>query len=200
MKLKTMLLVCGVAAGLCLGAGSLLAQPDDGTGPGGPGGGGPGGFGGGRGGFGGGRGGFGAGGNFDPAQFQQQMQQMIMDQDRQSLGITNDDEWAVIQPLIQKVLDAQQALATVGGMGMRGGGRGGRGGAGAFGAQASEEQQSLQQALANNAPIAQVKDALAKYRAARKVKQANLETAQANLQKVLTTRQEAQAVLLGLLP
>ena len=37
-----------------------------------------------------------------------------MDTARQSLEITNDDEWSVIQPLIQKVLDAQQALGTTG--------------------------------------------------------------------------------------
>ena len=106
-------------------------------------------------------GGFG-GGNFDPAQMQQQMRQGTLDQDRLSLAITNDDEWAVIQPLIQKVMDAQQALGNAGGMGGRGN-RGGRGGPGGIGAQASEEQLSLQQALANNAPIAQIRDLLAKY-------------------------------------
>jgi len=184
-----MLGVWGAVAGLCLCAGSLLAQNDNTGAPGAPGGfggpGGPGGFG---------------GGNFDPAQLQQQMQQRLLAQDRQSLVITNDDEWSVIQPLIQKVLDAQQALNSAGAMGMRGGGRGGRGGAGGVGAQASEEQQSLQQALANSAPIAQIKDLLAKYRAARKAKQDSLEAAQANLKKVLTVRQEAEAVLLGLLP
>jgi hypothetical protein len=192
MKLKTILSVCGVAAGLCLGAGCLLAQPDNGGGPGGPGG-----FGGG------GPGGFGGGGNFDPTQIQQQMQQRIMTQDRQSLAITNDDEWAVIQPLIQKVMDAQQAVGNGGAMmGMRGGGRGGRGGggAGAFGAATSEELLSLQQALVNNAPIAQVKDSLARYRASVKAKQDALEAAQSALKKVLTVRQEAQAVVLGLLP
>jgi hypothetical protein len=126
------------------------------------------------------------------------MRQRTLDQDRLSLAITNDDEWAVIQPLIQKVMDAQQALGNAGGMGGRGN-RGGRGGPGGFGAQASEEQLSLQQALANNAPLAQIKDLLAKYRAARKVKQDGLEAAQANLKKFLPVRQEAEAVLLGLL-
>ena len=197
MKLKTMLGVCGVAAGLCLCGGSLSAQNDNGGAPGGPGGfggGGPGGFGGG------GPGGFG-GGAFDPTQFQQQMQQQMMAQYKDSLFVTNDDEWAVIQPLIQKVMDAQQAVG--GGMGMRMGGRGGRGGrgggAGFGGAQTSEEQLTLQQAIDNNVPAAQIRAALAKYRAARKAKQDNLETAQANLKKVLTARQEAEAVILGLL-
>jgi hypothetical protein len=142
---------------------------------------------------------------------QQQMQQRMLEQDRQSLNITNDAEWAVIQPLIQKVMDARQE-ANTGGMGMRGfggpgggfggfgGGRGGPGGPGGFGPQASDEQQALQKALDDNAPVAQIKDALTKYRAAQKAKQAKLEAAQANLKQVLTVKQEAQAVLLGLLP
>ncbi len=199
MKLRTMLGICGVAAGLGLCGGSLLAQNDNGGAPGGPGGfgggGGPGGFGGG------GPGGFGAGGNFDPALMQQQRQQQMMAQYKDSLFVTNDDEWAVIQPLIQKVMDAQQAVGS--GMGMRMGGRGGRGGrggaAGFGGAQTSEEELTLQQAIDNNVPAAQIRAALAKYRAARKAKQDNLETAQANLRKVLTARQEAEAVILGLL-
>jgi hypothetical protein len=222
-----MLGVCGLATALCLSAGSLLAQNDNGGGPGGPGG--AGGFGGGpggRGGFGGGGpggpGGFGGGfggGNFDPAAFQQQMQQRLLTQDRETLAITNDDEWAVIQPLIQKVMDAQQALGTGGGMfGRMGGGRGrggaiagvaggapgaapggAAGGAAAMGPEVSDEQQALQQAINSNAPAAEIRKALAAYRASRKVLQDNLETAQNNLRKVLTIKQEAQAVLLGLL-
>jgi hypothetical protein len=58
----------------------------------------------------------------------------------------------------------------------------------------------LQKALDDKAPVEQIKDALAKYRAARKDKQARLEAAQASLKSVLTAKQEAQAVLLGLLP
>ena len=48
--------------------------------------------------------------------------------------------------------------------------------------------------------MAEVRDALAKCRATRKDKQAKLEAAQNNLKSVLSTKQEAQAVLLGLLP
>ena len=39
---------------------------------------------------------------------------------------------------------------------------------------------------------------MAKYKAAQKIKQAKLEAAQADLKKVLSTKQEAQALLLGL--
>lgn len=185
-----------LAAALCLCAGNLQAQDDNGGGPGGPppgqpGEGGPGGPGdsGGPGGpppgnFGNGGGGTGAG--FDPAQFEQRM----LEQTRKSLNITNDDEWAAIQPLIQKVMDARREA----------GGPGGPGGRGRPGAQASAEQQTLQKAVEDGVPVSQIKDALAKYRAARKEKQAKLEAAQTNLKNVLSARQEAQAVLLGLLP
>jgi hypothetical protein len=198
----------GLAAFLCLCTGNLQAQDDNGGGPGGPppgqpGDGGPGGPGdsGGPGGpagpppgdFGDGGPG-GPGGGFDPAQFQQR----IMEQIRRSLNVTNDDEWAVIQPLVQKVTDTRREAGGGGGMGMPG--PGGPGGRGRPGAQASSEQQALQKAIDDGAPMPQIKDALAKCRGARKDKQAKLEAAQTNLKKVLSIKQEAQAVLLGLLP
>ena len=62
----------------------------------------------------------------------------------------------------------------------------------------SPEQEALQKAIDDNAPAAQVKDLLAKYKAAQQAKQAKLEAAQDELKAVLTTRQEAQAYLLGL--
>jgi len=79
-----------------------------------------------------------------------------------------------------------------GGPGGPGGGRGGM-----FG-QPSAEQESLQKALDDNAPASQIKDLLAKYKASQKAKQAKLEAAQEDLKKVLTSKQEAQAFLLGL--
>jgi hypothetical protein len=173
----------------------LAGAQDDGGGPGGPGGpgdmggpGGPGDMGGGPGGPG------GPGGNFDPAQFQQRM----LDQTRETLNITNDEEWSAIEPLIQKVMDARRAAAQAGGMGMRG--FGGRGGPGGAGAQSDAELESLQKLLTDQAPTPQVNAALTKYRAAHKEKQAKLEAAQAALKSVLSIRQEAQAVVMGLLP
>jgi len=183
--------VCGITAALFLAAGNVLAQNDNGGGP--PGGGA---FGGGGPPGGGGPG----GGNFDPAQFQQRM----MDRIKEQLAFTNDTDWDAVKPLVQKVMDSRREVGTGGGMGrMFGGGRNGGGGnqggpgGGMFG-QPSPEQNALQKALDDNAPVAQIKDLLAKYKASQKVKQAKLEEAQANLKKVLTVRQEAQAALLGL--
>jgi hypothetical protein len=147
----------------------------------------------------------GGGGNFDPAQ----MQQRIMDNAREQLGLTNDTDWNAIQPLVQKVMDARRDTMG-GGMG-RLLGRGNRGGnnnnanannnggrRGGFGGTPSPEAEALQKAVDDNAPTAQVKAALAKYHASQKDKQAKLVQAQENLRKVLTVKQEAQAALLGL--
>jgi len=195
MKLNKILTVCAVAATLCLSADTLLAQAD-----GGGGGGGGGGFGGGGGRFGGG------GGNFDPAQFQQQMQQRQIDNIRTQLGLTNDTDWNAIQALVQKVLDDKRALGTAGNgmVGFGGGGRrGGQGGGNRFAnlmGQPSLEQQALQKAVDDDAPPAQIKDALDKYEAAQKTRLTTLATDQETLRSVLTAKQEAAATLLGLLP
>jgi Spy/CpxP family protein refolding chaperone len=181
MKIGTILGICGMAAALGLSAGSLQAQDNT------------------NGGGGQGRRG-GGGGNFDPAQFQQRM----MDNVRDRLAFTNDTDWAAVQPLIQKVFDARRDVGVPGmGMMRRGGGGGGdnaQGGrrGGFFGAP-SPEAEALQKAIDDNAPAAQVKALLEKYRAARKDKEAKLAQAQEDLRKVLTARQEAQAALLGLL-
>lgn len=188
MKVNQLLTICGIAAALCLSAGSVSAQNDNGGG------------GGGR------RGGGGGGGNFDPAQMQQRMMERVHDE----LGFTNDTEWNAVQPLVQKVFDAQRD-ARSGGMGrMFRGNRGGNGGNGAnanaggggrggFFGQPSPEAEALQKAIDDNAPKAQIKASLEKYQASQKAKQAKLVTAQENLRKVLNTKQEAQATLLGLL-
>ena len=68
----------------------------------------------------GGGGGFGRRGNFDPAQFRQQM----MDDIKTQLGAT-DDEFKALQPKIEKVFDDTRQLRAAQAMGF-GGGRGGR--------------------------------------------------------------------------
>jgi hypothetical protein len=192
MKLNRILLWCGIAAALCVSAGNLAAQDnqsDNNNGGGrrrdrGPGG----------------------GGNYDPAQFQQR----IMERTREGLGFTNDTDWNAVEPLVQKVMDARRDVGFGGGMGGRmfGGGRN-RGGdnasndqgnrRGGFFGQPSPEAEALQKAIEANAPAAQIKDLLAKYKTSQKAKQAKLEQAQADLRKALSVKQEAQATLTGLL-
>jgi hypothetical protein len=145
-------------------------------------------------------------GNFDPAQFQQQRLERIQEQ----MGVTDEAEWKAIRERVQKVFDAQTAVVGYRGRGgffgrggrgggdNAGGGGGRRGGFAGFGAP-SPELEALQNAIQNNAPSEQIKSALEKYRNARKAKEASLEKAQAELQKVLTVKQEAVAVTNGLL-
>lgn len=176
------LAMTGVAAGLCLGMNQGLAQNNGG--------------GGGR-------------RNFDPAQFQQRM----MERYKEVLEVNSDDEWKALEPLVQKVMDARmQAMAGMG-RGMfgprRGGGgpggdnaqadQGGQRPRGPFGQPPSPEAEALQKAIDAKAPKAEIKAALAKYVETRKAKEADLQKAQDDLRKVLTSRQEAIATLHGLL-
>ena len=192
MKLNRIITLCAITTTLALSAGMLFAQDNGGQG--------------GQGGGqrrnrqgGGGPGGPGGGGNFDPAQ----MQQRMMDRIQENLGFTNDTpEWDAVKPLVQKVMDARRDVGF-GGMGRmfgrnRGGDQGGGNNRGGGFGQTSPEQDALQKALDDNAPAGQIKDLLAKYKAAQKAKQAKLEAAQADLKKVLTTKQEAEAYLMQL--
>jgi len=140
-------------------------------------------------------------GNFDPSQFQQRM----MDRYRERLEITDDTEWKAIQPLIQNVVDARASIGP-GGRGTFG--RGGRRGSDANASTQSQPRdparvnpaaEALQKAIDSKAPPAEIKAAMARYLEYRKGKQADLERAQAALRAVLSSRQEAIAVMSGLL-
>ena len=143
--------------------------------------------------------------NMDPQQIQQMMQQRMMDYFRQQLAVTNDDEWGVIQERLSKVMKLRTEALMSGGAGMMAGMRrnGGNGGAGFRGFQALSQPDptadSLRNAIDNNAPNAQVKAALDKFRDSQKQKQAELAKAQEDLRSVLTVRQEAALVLGGML-
>jgi Spy/CpxP family protein refolding chaperone len=179
-KLNQMLLLAGAALTLCLSTGRLVAQdqPPQRRG----------------------------GGNFDPEQARQRM----MDRYKEQLDVKDDAEWKLISERIEKVTTARREVGFGGGGGFGRGGRGGPGGGGpgggqaaggrgAFGGEPSPEAQALQKAIEAKAPADELKSKLAKFREARKVKEANLEKAQEDLRKVLTPRQEAVAVLAGLL-
>lgn len=186
MKLNRIITLCSVAATLAISATSLLAQDNGGD----------------QGGQRRQRGGPG-GGNWDPAQMQQRMLDGIKDR----LEFTNDTDWAAVQPLVQKVLDARREVGMGGGMralfggrnrgGDQAGGNNRQRGGGMFG-QPSPEEEALSKALEDNAPAAQIKDLLAKLKAAKAVKQAKLEAAQDALKAVLTSKQEAEAYMLDL--
>ncbi|HEV2691785.1 MAG TPA: hypothetical protein VG347_02705 [Verrucomicrobiae bacterium] len=193
MKLNRIITLCAMTAALALSVGSAFAQDNggDNNANGGQNGGGQRRN----------RQGGGGGGGFDPAQ----MQERRMARYQEQLGLTNDVDWDAVKPLVQKVMDAQRDVFSGQMRGMFGGGRrGGQGGGGGQGGPgggmfpADPARDALQQAIDDNVPTAQIKDLLAKYKAAQKAKQAKLDAAQSDLKKVLTTKQEAEAVLLGL--
>jgi len=126
----------------------------------------------------------------------------MMDRYREQMGVKDDAEWKIIQERIEKVSDARREIPRGGGFGGfgggRGGGPGGPGGPGG-GAASSPEAEALQKAIESNASADELKSKLANYRNAVKQKEAKLEKAQASLREVLSTKQEAAAVLAGLL-
>jgi hypothetical protein len=145
--------------------------------------------------------------NMDPQQIQQMIQQRMMDNLREQLGVTNDAEWGVIEQRLSKVARMRMENMLRNGMGMMGGmrSRGGANGPGGgfrgfpgFG-QPDPNSEALQKTVDSNAPAAQIQSALAKFRDARKQKQAELAKAQDDLRQVLTIRQEATLVLAGIL-
>jgi len=187
-KWMKVIALAGIAA-LCLSANSLMAQT-----------------GGGGGGGGGGR------RNFDPAQFRQQMLDGLKD----SMAVTNDDEWKVLEAAITKVMDANQEVqsSTPRGFGRGGRGGGGNGGGGNAGGGTnaagggggggrrgtpSPEVEALSAAIDANASADEIKGKLAKVRESLEARQAKLVAAQADLQKLVSTRQEAILVLRGIL-
>lgn len=167
------------------------AGAQTGRGPGGPGG--PGGTG---------------GRNFDPAQ----MRQRMMDRYREQLTVKDDTEWKVIGDRITKINELRLATGGrgFGGFGGRGpggagggadaqGGRQGRGNGAGFGGQPNPGAEALQAALDSGASTEDIKVKLAAYRASIKENEAKLEQAQDELRQLLSVKQEATAVLIGLL-
>lgn len=178
-KMNQMLVLAGVAAALFVSAGHVAAQ--------------------GR-------------GNFDPAQ----MRQRMMDRYKERLEVTSDAEWKIIEERIGKVLDAQRDT-RIGGFGGFGGGRRNGGPGGPGGGAAGDNNapgggnrpnpfvadnpnvDNLQKAIDGKASSDELKTKLAKVRESLKEKEAVLAKAQDDLRKVLSVRQEAIAVLAGLL-
>jgi len=170
-KIKKMLVLAGCAAALGLSSGKLAAQ--------------------GR-------------GNFDPTQYING----IVDQ----MNVTDDAEKKAITDAITKVFDARRDIGFGGGMRGARRNRGNntdtnsasadttgqntrrRGGGGT----PSPEVDDLQKAV-DAKDTAEIKAKLAKLREVNLAKQAKLEAAQSDLQKLLTSRQEAIAVLNGVL-
>ena len=137
------------------------------------------------------------------------MQQMLERRDasiKTALNVS-DDEWSVIQPLLDKVEQAQFAFVTSANFGFGfAGRRGGNGAPGGGGAgvntffQGSPEVQALNDAVQSGSTSSDdLKAKMAAVRAARKKAQDDLTAARQNLQKVLSLRQEAALLSMSVL-
>ena len=118
----------------------------------------------------------------------------------------SDEEWSVIQPLVEKV-QAKQRETMAGRFGGFGG-RGGRGGPGrdrdgassASARPGATEAEALRTAVENeNTSPDELKAKLTAVREQRKKSEAELEATREELRKVLTVRQEAALVSMGVL-
>ena len=178
--IQYVLVSVGAAAALLLGSGQLNAQERQE------------------------RGDRGGRGNFDP----EQMRARMMERYREAFEVKDDAEWKLVEGRITKVMEARRDMGGFGrGFGGPGGPGGRRGGDGGdqggerrrFGGEPSPEAEALQKAIEAKASNDEIKTKLAKYREAQKTKQANLEKAQSELRQVLSVKQEASAVMMGLL-
>jgi hypothetical protein len=125
--------------------------------------------------------------DFDPAA----MQARLLGALRTQLVVPDDAEWTIISERVMKVFELRRnSMGGFGGFG----GRGGR-----YGAPADPAQEALKQAVTDNLPDAEIKARLAKFRDARKQTEAELDKAREDLRAVLSVRQEAVAVMAGLL-
>lgn len=158
--------------------------------------------------------------DMDPEQMRARMQEMMDQRTKEQLGITSDEEWKVFKPRLQKVQDLSRQVNSGGRMGMFGG-RGGPGGFGTRGGRGpaagnrpgdrpgttqrelnavEKAAQELQELLAGESPKAgDIKVKLTAYRAAKETAKKDLAKAQQELKQIVTIKQEAQLVLMGLL-
>jgi Spy/CpxP family protein refolding chaperone len=158
--------------------------------------------------------------NFDPAQMRERMMTHI----REQMDVKDDAEWKAIEGQVSKVMDARREVTANDMGGMRSMFRGSRGGSGStsstdtsssstsstdqassrrrgggFFGEPSAEVTALQRAVEDKASSDEVQAKLSALRKANKDKEAKLAKAQADLKAILTPRQEAVAVLDGLL-
>jgi hypothetical protein len=149
-------------------------------------------------------------GNFNPEDMQARMLTGL----RERLEVTDDEEWKLISERITKVSELRRNAPGAGGLlafagrgpqgggdGNRGGGDSGRGGQrGGPRGGGSTELTALQNAIRDKLPDAEIKSRLDRVRESRKDNEAKLSKAQEDLRALLTVRQEAVAVMFGLLP
>jgi hypothetical protein len=134
------------------------------------------------------------------------MQARLLSSLRERLEVPDDEEWKIVSERLGKVIELRRTssaaapnFAAFAGRGQAGGGDNNRGGRGSR-AGGSPELAALQSAIRDKLPEAEIKSRLDRVRETRKANDAKLSKAQEDLRAVLSIRQEAVAVMFGLLP
>ena len=125
---------------------------------------------------------------------------------RERLEVPDDEEWKIISERLTKVMELRRStmggalggIAAFAGRGPQTGGDNARGRGSRSGG--SSELAALQSAIRDKLPDAEIKSRLERLRENRKQNEARLSKAQEDLRAVLSVRQEAVAVMFGLLP
>jgi hypothetical protein len=142
------------------------------------------------------------------------MQARMLTGMRDRLEVPDDEEWKLISERLSKVMELRRSTMTGGfgggftGRGGPGGPGGDRGGGGdqsgrsrgTRGTGGNTEVAALGAAVRDKLPDAEIKSRLDRVREVRKDNEAKLAKAQEDLRAVLSVRQEAMAVMFGLLP
>ena len=143
-------------------------------------------------------------GGFNPEEMRARMTERV----RELLDVKNEDEWKLIQTRLEKTQEAQREVRSLSGdlrlLFSQGGDQGGerrpsRGGPGSFGGTPNPDSEALSKAVQAKSPTDELKQRLARVREARKAAEAKYEKAADDLRQVLTVRQEATLVAIGLL-
>jgi hypothetical protein len=132
-------------------------------------------------------------------QMQTNMQKLTTSRIRDQLEVTDDTEWAALEPLVQHVMAAMAAVNRTGG-GMGGGMAGFMTMQSPAAANLAKASRQLRAVLQDpTTPAQQVASLLQTYRDARTRVQDELTAARIELSSVLTVRQEATLSAMGLL-
>lgn len=134
-------------------------------------------------------------GGFDRAAMQERMAEMM----KERMGAT-DEEWTVIKPRLEEVMKLSQNAGGMRGMFGRGRGRDGQPNTEAPTEPVQIAIDDLQKTLDKEAPTAaEIKAKLAALRGAREKNKQELVIAQQKLKEVLSVKQEAILVMMGML-
>jgi hypothetical protein len=118
---------------------------------------------------------------------------------REQMGVADDAEWALISERLANIAELRRLVS--GGPGLRSAVAGEKiKGAARADRPAQLEQDALRMAVRDKLPDAEIKARLARAHDVHRQNEAKLEKAQEELRAVLTVRQEAVAVVAGLLP